>query len=403
MKRSDLFIWLAVGLMANLLEYFWPSPDNYFECNPLIVPAVISARAAIINGLLGVFSKNKANKQNIALQRETNALNYQMFQEGNEFNRQMAFDMFNAENEYNTPAAQAQRLREANLNPALVAEGANATTGNGDASTPSSVSPPAIMAPQVQPVGSPFESIFDNVEKLASAFQKVSSGNLTKAQEEFVLEQAKSERLKQIGQDLSNKIQSAFGMAAEDAKVKNLLKDLEKKDQEISTAVSQGKLYDAERLLKEAQEISQKNQNKLFDSTFEYVIQQEQEKVNLIRQNVKESEAREGEARASEKEHLAGAALKDEQKRTQEQETERRKIENRYADSIDAAAYAGKRSEVLKNLREAYRTGYGLYDSVRDFSHSVLRRLGINPHNREFESLDDMADWLIEDAKEHNK
>ncbi len=259
---------------------------NNQHANPLILPAALSAGAGLVNGVLGLFSKNKANKQNIAMQRETNALNYQMFQEGNEFNRQMAFDMFNAENAYNTPEAQAERLKDAGFNPALVAEGATATTGNGDASTPSAASAAPMVAPQMQPVGSPFESVFDNVEKLASAFQKVNAGNLSTAQKEFVLEQAKSERLDQINKETQNAILQAYGMKEADATVKSKLKSIEDLDSQISLRVKQGDLAEAEKLVKKAQEVAASNQNKLFDSTFNYLVEQEQERLNLLKKQV---------------------------------------------------------------------------------------------------------------------
>lgn len=73
--------------------------------------------SSLINGLFNTSMQNKANK-----------LNYKMFQEGNQFahdeaelafNRQsqFAWDMFNAENEYNSPIQVLQRLQEAGINP----------------------------------------------------------------------------------------------------------------------------------------------------------------------------------------------------------------------------------------------------------------------------------------------
>lgn len=277
------------------------------KANPLVLPAVISAGAGIINGISDLFSKKSANKQNIAMQRETNALNYQMFQEGNEFNRQMAFDMFNAENEYNLPKNQVKRLLDAGLNPALAGENATATTGNGDASTPSAAAASPMVAPQVQPVGSPFQSVFANIEQLASAFEKVNRGNLDSAQKEFVLEQAKSEQLKQINQDTQNAILQAYGMAKADAEVQKTLKQISQIDAEITTLVKQGKLADAERRLKNLQAIAQKNDNKLFAETFEYLVQQASEKVNLIRAEVTETKERAETERTKQKENLASA------------------------------------------------------------------------------------------------
>lgn len=107
--------------------------------------------AAAVSGGLGLLStlgtllgQSSANSQNIAMQRETNALNYQMFQESQAFAR----DQQKLAMEYNDPAAQAQRLRAAGINPAGV-------FGNGSVSEVSqaaSPSSPNMVAPQVQPL-----------------------------------------------------------------------------------------------------------------------------------------------------------------------------------------------------------------------------------------------------------
>lgn len=303
---------------------------NNQQANPLILPAAISAGAGLVNGVLGLFSKNKANKQNVALQRETNALNYQMFQEGNAFNRQMAFDMFNAENAYNSPVAQVERLKDANLNPALVAEGATATTGNGDASTPSAAAAAPMVAPSVQPVGSPFENMFDNVEKLASAFQKVNAGNLSTAQKEFVLEQAKSERLDQINKETQNAILQAYGMKDADAKVQKTIKDMEKIDTEITTLVKQGKVADAEKRLKNMQAIAQKNENQLFADIYEFLIQQAQEKVNLLKAQVVTEGERANTERSQQNLNRSASNLNDKQARIAELDADAKEILNEF-------------------------------------------------------------------------
>ena len=68
----------------------------------IALPAV----AGLVSSGLNAFSQSRANKQNVAMQRETNALNYQMFKET------MA---------YNSPDNQARMMRQAGLNPILAA------------------------------------------------------------------------------------------------------------------------------------------------------------------------------------------------------------------------------------------------------------------------------------------
>lgn len=121
------------------------------------------------------------SKQNIKLQRETNAQNKQMFydqlkwqEEQNAITRQynaqeadwaawrdqqFSREMFNAENAYNSPEAQMKRFQQAGINPSVAFSGT--TTSSGEASSngvssspasssaPSSPSPPTLVAPQL--------------------------------------------------------------------------------------------------------------------------------------------------------------------------------------------------------------------------------------------------------------
>lgn len=108
------------------------------------IPAAIAGGASLVNGIMDLFGQSSANEQNVAMQRETNALNYQMFQESQEFAKaQQQLVM-----EYNDPSAQAQRLRAAGVNPASV-------FGNGSVSEVSAMNPPSatpMVAPQVRPL-----------------------------------------------------------------------------------------------------------------------------------------------------------------------------------------------------------------------------------------------------------
>ena len=97
---------------------------------------------------MGKSDVDKTNAANLQIARETNESNYNIAQMSNEYNsaqldKQIAeqWRMWKAENEYNTPAAQAQRMREAGLNPVL------SDIGTGSASSMSSPSPQPAVAP----------------------------------------------------------------------------------------------------------------------------------------------------------------------------------------------------------------------------------------------------------------
>lgn len=106
--------------------------------------AAVTGGSNLLGSIIDLFGMNKTNKQNIAMQRETNALNYKMFQE------QMAFakEQQDLAMSYNDPSGQVARLRAAGINPAAV-------FGNGSVSEVSALSPPSgnpMVAPHAQPL-----------------------------------------------------------------------------------------------------------------------------------------------------------------------------------------------------------------------------------------------------------
>lgn len=102
---------------------------------PALAP-IIAGAASVVGNIL---STNKANRDNMAINRMNNEFNAAEAQKVRDFQ----LDMWNRENEYNTASAQRQRLSEAGLNPYLMMSGGNA----GIASSVGSTSPASAASP----------------------------------------------------------------------------------------------------------------------------------------------------------------------------------------------------------------------------------------------------------------
>ena len=146
--------------------------------------SVISAAGSIVGNLIGgSMNKNAqggANDINLRIARETNQQQYQMFQEQNAFNERM----YNEMQDYNTPAAQMQRYRDAGINPYIAA--GNVQTGNAQAALQSAPAPQMNVA-QVSPetgLGSAVQSGVMQASNVLAQF----------AQNELALSQASKNR-----------------------------------------------------------------------------------------------------------------------------------------------------------------------------------------------------------------
>lgn len=109
-------------------------------------PAIISALAALGSSIANVVSTKKTNKSNKEIAQMNNQFNEGMFE------KQIAYEqeMFDKENEYNTPANQVARLQSAGLNPVwssqAIAQGQ--ASASGGAVSPPSAQPVTMQAPQ---------------------------------------------------------------------------------------------------------------------------------------------------------------------------------------------------------------------------------------------------------------
>lgn len=122
--------WKKVGgFLSAPLKVF--NPNNYLHGNP--VDNIFGTTGKIGLGMPEGTDKDALNflemvpfigdavtaQKNRDLTRETNQLNYQMFQEQNAFNEEQARLAFQRESAYNSEAAQVARMKQAGINPAV--------------------------------------------------------------------------------------------------------------------------------------------------------------------------------------------------------------------------------------------------------------------------------------------
>lgn len=117
-----------------------------------VAAAGAQASASIVN-------TNNTNKTNLQIAEQTNQANKEIAQMSNEYNQQMLerqieqeWDMWDAQNEYNSASSQRQRLEDAGLNPYMMMDGGSAGTASGMTSpTPQPAVVPQMQGATMQP------------------------------------------------------------------------------------------------------------------------------------------------------------------------------------------------------------------------------------------------------------
>lgn len=111
-----------------------------------VVGSAVQAGASIAN-------TNSVNKTNLQIAQQTNQANKEIAQMSNEYNQQMLerqieqeWDMWNAQNEYNSISSQMQRAEDAGVNPYQ----ALGLMNSGNASSMTSPTPQPAVVPQMQ-------------------------------------------------------------------------------------------------------------------------------------------------------------------------------------------------------------------------------------------------------------
>lgn len=119
---------------------------------------VASVANGVIGGFADVLSTNSRNRTEKQLAREN-----QLWQSNeNQLSRDWQERMWNAQNQYNSPSAMMQRLRDAGLNPFLASsENMIGQSSASSAGSPSMASAPSMPNLQTVPYGEPFFNAID--------------------------------------------------------------------------------------------------------------------------------------------------------------------------------------------------------------------------------------------------
>lgn len=132
---------------------------------------IISGAGSLLGGLFSSGGSRYAARKQLQAVRETNAMNYQIAQQNNAFNEKMWI----AQNKYNSPIAQRQRLEQAGLNPYLMLDGGS--SGIAD-SAPSADQSATQIAPDIgSTIASGYQSLGNSISSAASQIAQMSYNN----------------------------------------------------------------------------------------------------------------------------------------------------------------------------------------------------------------------------------
>ena len=142
-----------------------------------IAAAAIAAGSVIsslISGSMNADAQDSANSTNLAAANATNANNYRIFREQQQFNE----NQFNKYLDYSTPLAQRQRFEEAGINPYMA-------VGQLSSGTPSSSLQSANASPMqaghVMPVTGLGDALQGSIERAANVYSSILNANSSSA------------------------------------------------------------------------------------------------------------------------------------------------------------------------------------------------------------------------------
>lgn len=302
--------------------------------------------------LAGVVLGQGANIVNTAM---TNQANERMQQQQNAWN----LEQWHRNNEYNSPAAQLQRMKAAGLNPDLM-YGQNASGAAGNASSPAQGSNPIPKQPfQLDPL------MYAQLRLLnAQAYKNNMDGKVADIQAQNDEEYGYLERLMNLGlgEEQIHYLQSEWQknhklMDQIDQNILNMREQWSIFHEQINTQVAQtelllqqGKTQEAARLLYLAQKEGQELNNEQQRIVNQYLPKKLQSEIDLNYANVKN-------ALSAAKEHEAGAVLKTEQAESEKTNRELTKANTKKVNAqTKTEIFVGQQQEIKAKYEKLNQT-----------------------------------------------
>lgn len=161
--------------------------------------SLINGATGLITGLFGLKNTSDTNEANLKAVQDTNKANRELAQ----YNWQQQIDMWNRQNEYNSPISQMTRLKEAGLNPNLVY--GNGVTGNTSGSAPSPTTP-TMQAPHFEKSDYGFIAQSSNAAYQSYLQSKNLNSELEVRKEEIQLKRAQQSAIESQNLERTQKI-----------------------------------------------------------------------------------------------------------------------------------------------------------------------------------------------------
>lgn len=178
-------------------------PHDRYIIDPGTAILLGSAGSSLLGGIFGAASQSSANSTNLTAVRETNKANYKIAQMNNEFNEKQTDKMlawqrkqWEDTNTFNSASSQVKRLRQAGLNPYLMANGGTAGSATAQSgTTPTRADSVQMQAGHVDPV--------TTGQFLADATQNALNGYLNYKEKTAQIKQVEIDNKTRLAENLS--------------------------------------------------------------------------------------------------------------------------------------------------------------------------------------------------------
>lgn len=302
----------------EILHYIWQFIVLFFTyhfdgyaCNPLIAPALIAGGAGLLGGLFsGIFgnkSASNANAANLQATRETNNMNMQIaaYQaDANErlmmrymdkdfqnnyalWKRQVDQEQLNWErdNAYNDPSAVMERYANAGINPYVAMSGSLGSAATTPAQsggvpsmstngvTPPYGTPPTMIAPHVEPVPPVINGVLQGIESIARSADLFSKAgkqgveikgikDMLPKQIEEMESKIRETNAQASYQEFQNILDQIYAPGDRNLAQNKAAAEVRELGARYLLAVEQGEVAKSDKLLKQVQEICEKEKYK---------------------------------------------------------------------------------------------------------------------------------------------